>query len=750
MLENVLRRETVKGFARRQARPVQFETIKPSELETWMVKGWDLKRRNKNSVRIYKAKSVSALLEGRVWSLMYKMGFAQLSGEGGATLDMNPADVESSESQLDVVAVDDEVGIIVECKSAETPKQIPTLDEKIAKLSIKREPFGSALKKSDPDRKRHIGLVLAVSNVILSDVDRKKLEEQKVTLLEERDLDYYERLVTHLGEAARYQFLAEVFRGRPISGLEIKVPALRSKMGKSRCYTFSVRPDYLLKIAYVSRRAKGKPSDVDTYQRMVRKKRLKTIQEYISNNGAFPTNVVLNIEKSKYIRFDVGASEGDPEGARFGWLYLSPTYGSAWVIDGQHRLLAYSGHPLAPKSVLSVLAFDGLSPSEQARFFIDINHEQKSVSQNLLDELWAELQWDSEDPEQRVRAVASKAVQDVNADRQSPFYERVLLADTRKTETRCVSLTSIVDALTKPGLYLSRLKNSTAYGPLYAETNEQMLRRTRKVLVGFFSEISAHARDWWEFGAAPGGGLAMNDGVTICLSVMRSIFDHLGKRHKLGDLTDQELIDIASPYTSALAKYLASLPHEERKSFRGLRGVQGQTTGTRTCQQAIHLIFQEFLPEGLTPWMERQKSGANEEGHRLIGSIETILQEHIINALKREFPSAEEWWYKGVPQPVRIRVDNRLNETNGEAGGREQNFELLDYRKIITEHYLLFGYLGYGEGGKDKRTLWINDVNSMRRSVMHPSRREILSRDQLDNLRTLEDWLRNVPLPPHP
>jgi len=52
---------------------------------------------------------------------------------------------------------------------------------------------------------------------------------------------------------------------------------------------------------------------------------------------------------------------------------MQPSYKSAWIIDGQHRLFSYSGHPKASKGLLSVLAFEGLPPSKQAELFIDIN-----------------------------------------------------------------------------------------------------------------------------------------------------------------------------------------------------------------------------------------------------------------------------------------------------------------------------------------------------------------------------------------
>jgi DNA sulfur modification protein DndB len=112
---------------------------------------------------------------------------------------------------------------------------------------------------------------------------------ERVPLLDEKDLEYYEQLVDQVGYAARFQFLADLLQGRSVPGLELTVPAIRSKMAGSVAYTFCVSPEYLLKIAFVSHRAKGKPSDIDAYQRLLKKSRLNSIREYIAEGGIFPT-----------------------------------------------------------------------------------------------------------------------------------------------------------------------------------------------------------------------------------------------------------------------------------------------------------------------------------------------------------------------------------------------------------------------------------------------------------------------------
>ena len=95
-------------------------------------------------------------------------------------------------------------------------------------------------------------------NLDLTENDLKRAKDEKVQIFDESDLEYYEKLVNHIGSAAKYQLHADIFHKKVIPGLEIKVPALKSKIGPFVYYTFSIKPEYLLKIGFISHRSKGK------------------------------------------------------------------------------------------------------------------------------------------------------------------------------------------------------------------------------------------------------------------------------------------------------------------------------------------------------------------------------------------------------------------------------------------------------------------------------------------------------------
>jgi DNA sulfur modification protein DndB len=535
--------------------------------------------------------------------------------------------------------------------------------------------------------------------------------------------------------------------GKTIPGLEIRVPAIRAKMGGYTCYTFAASPEYLLKISYVSHRAKGKASDVNTYQRMIQKSRLRLIRRYIQDNGIFPTNIVISLNKRP--NFERREQEAEQDSGVMGWLDLRCSYKSAWIIDGQHRLFAYSGHERAAKARLAVLAFENLPPSKQAELFIDINAEQKSVKQSLLQELYAELHWNATDPAIRVRAIVSKAIQSLDADPESPFYERILAADEKKDAVRCISFTSMLRALQDTDLYIAPMKKAgiVEYGPLWGgDDNEVTRKRTVFILEHWFDAIKSAASDWWLAGAGDGGGLAMNDGVTACILVLRSVFQHLAAHgDRLVTLDDEELIDRVKPFAEALGEYLGMLSQQERKSFRDLRGVQGQTIRMRRCQKALHERIPFFSPVGLREFIETEKAQTNANAQAITERIEKVLKKSIIESLKREYGEDEgQWWISGIPQSMRVKVTERFERDDGQRGGKEHYFDLIDYRDIFSLHWTLFGpLLGYGKASnsKDKRTSWIKDVNETRKIWAHASSGRSVSLEQLAQLEEYDRWL---------
>lgn len=743
----------LRSVARAKARSYLIKSVHHKLAADEIGKGWEFQKKNETSVRLRREKSHSTQLEDRVWTLLYRMQFGFLSGASGAKLQLDPRNVEGSKSQIDVVGIDDELALAIECKSQERYGKRTKFQEELARLSQLRERFSRCTNEQfKGPHKRQSALLFFVSNVELTSSDRERAKNANVVLFDDKDLDYYEKLAAHIGPAAKYQLFADMLPGKSVPGLEIRVPCVRTKIGAFQCYTFPISPEYLLKISYVSHRSKGKASDVHTYQRMLAKARLKKIRQYISEAGVFPTNIVVNVDK-KHLTFQRIKQEHkkdeQEESGLLGWLDIRPTYKSAWIIDGQHRLFAYSGHPRARKSHVLVLAFEGLPASKQAQLFIDINAKQKSVKQSLLQELFAELHWDAEKENIRVQAIISKAIQVLDADKDSPLYDRIQTADATKDAKRCISLTSVFSAVEKSAFHIVRMKKDAVleYGPLWAGESEQTLDRTVFVIKGWLDEIRTYCAKWWDLGAAEGGGLAMNDGVTACIAVLRSIFEHLERKNvKLLAMDNDDLLAAVKPYATILGKYFGGLSTEARKGFRDLRGVQGQTARKYRCQQAIKAKVPDFNPSGLSDFLVRDREQTNLRAKEVLDRIEKTLQRVVMEELKREFGNDEsEWWLLGVPKKVRIEVGQRFEADDGKRGSKEAYFELINYRTIAIDKWDTFGPIfGYGtSGNKDKKTKWMVEINELRNLVSHPSSGATLSLEQVAEVVQREKWLNN-------
>ena len=409
-------------------------------------------------------------------------------------------------------------------------------------------------------------------------------------------------------------------------------------------------------------------------------------------------------------------------------------------------MFAYSGHERAAKSHLSVLAFEGLPPSQQAQLFIDINHEQKSVKRSLLYELYAELHWDAEDEAKRIGAIISKTIQALDEEKDSSFYDRILFADATRSDKRCISLESIFKALNQSGMFI--IKKRIAYGPLWAGDNFKTLKRAIYVIKEWFKILKrSGASDWWDLGAAEGGGLGMNDGVTILIGVLRSVFEHLGgKGYNLIQMENVELVDVFKPYAKTLGEYLGTLSPEDRKASRAAwRGGQGQAAGRRTFEKALHSKFPSFQPSGLKEFLELEAANTNKKAYDIIHRIENNLKKIVLDSLKEEYVEDDLWWYNGVPPAIRKKVNERIDEDRG-ASSREDSFDLIDFRTIALKNWTIFKEIlaDDAKGNKEKKTEWIVKTNDMRKIVMHPAKGRFITWQQLSALEKYDALLQEL------
>ena len=191
---------------------------------------------------------------------------------------------------------------------------------------------------------------------------------------------------------ARREFLKD-FNGHVKSNEELVVQAIMSPLRQGYLYQFVCDAKKLAEFATVARRSSTKKSRA-YYQRRVEGSRLENIaKKFLNKGGDFANNVILKLEEKeiKFIEHDThlqkipaikSSKKGIQQDVFFGVLKINMSYNSAFIIDGQHRLLSYLKS--ADTGLIRVSGLVNISELKEAKYFIDINSYSKPVSQDLI------------------------------------------------------------------------------------------------------------------------------------------------------------------------------------------------------------------------------------------------------------------------------------------------------------------------------------------------------------------------------
>jgi DNA sulfur modification protein DndB len=574
MLTNVAATSTLQEYAKHRGELDLQRTIPLATLKDALAHGWsEEKKLKKESVRISKAKPSGIRFADRIWLCLHKMDFHILSND--YTTQLHPEiNTSFGDNPLDIVCLDGEVGLGVFLKTSPQPRPSDSSFLQDLQLYEKaRSAFSHSINQMKPDNVRHTlktAFIVFTLNIVLSEEEKQFARTKNILLFNEHDLAYYETLIEHLGSSAKYQLLADVFAEKEISGLTIEIPAICLHAGKLTYYSFAIHPAYLLKISYLAHHKPGQPADIFAYQRMTEKKRLAEMREYIREAGVFPTNIVLCLKAKPYFEplklqdrqkiQKSGASSGE-----LGILRLKSFYRSAWIIDGQHRLFSYSGEPRATNSHIAVLAFEDLSPERQAAFFLDINGKQKPVSKEHILRLQEQMHKDAIDLTDRLLALIPQAITCLDEDKDSPFYQRILAKETKRRANKTISWETL-QKIMADDIFLKPKSGMISLQP----DDEAIIERIVLVFTTWFVPLAETVAPWWKAGAnSRSGGLSTNNGISVCLLVLKGVVQHLmAQANDLAAISNQELHDVLRPYANSFAEQLSSLSEQERQAFR--------------------------------------------------------------------------------------------------------------------------------------------------------------------------------------
>ncbi len=526
-------------------------------LEELEEEGWEYVKDYADSkfVKVRKEKPFYERFEDQIWLLFFQMGFKHLNRDANFKMnyDFNNPDFTQ---QIDVFAADDETILIVECKSSEDLNEVQ-FKKDIEKLHGQMEGLRKCALKQYPGRK--VKFIWATHNCIMSAKDIKRLQEWDIIFFSDSTIQYYSELVKHLGTCSRYQLLGNLLANTEIKKMQNKVLAIKGKMGGHEYYEFSIEPEKLLKIGYVLHRNEANKNMMPTYQRIIKRKRLKEVQSFINDGGYFPNSIIISIDSGgRKLQFDESPTKLDDSISKIGVLHLPKRYHSAYIIDGQHRLYGYSDSEYANTNSIPIVAFVDLDRSEQLKLFMDINENQKSVSKTLRITLNSDMLWDSPNQNERRDAIRSKIAQMCGEEQSSPLLGRVVIGEDEKNNIKCITIQAIQLALQKCSFFSTFAKNNTiaTNGSFDVGDNQATIDRFYPFLEGCFKTVKNECETEWSLGEQ--GILTINRGIQGIIRIINDVVNLLIAQNKLFPLTQDidDIINEVEYYMSPLLNHI--------------------------------------------------------------------------------------------------------------------------------------------------------------------------------------------------
>ena len=743
--ENLAEVALLKGEIRKRKDKFIYETIKKARLKEYLEEGWEESRSNVNTVRVKKLKTHDVLFEDRVWALFARLSIEHMNKDRNFRIQYSK-EVEVPGKQIDVFAADPESVILVECKSTESRKT-SSFSKDIHEIGGIRDRVYNTIRKHFFPNKPKIAWIFATNNYIINKADQARLQEINILHFSQDDFLYYEHLVDLLGSVAKYQLFGRIFKNQSIRGLNYTTPAIKGDVAGFKTYSFSVEPEVLLKIGFVLHRTDASMQAFDSYQRMVKKPRIKEIEKYINNGGFFPNSIIINFNSDRPLRFDDVPTCEHCSKSDLGILHLPTKYHSAFIIDGQHRLYGYGNTEWKSKNTIPVVAFENLPEKEQTKIFVDINNKQKSVSKNLLMTLMGEFNWGSDNADEALAAVKTKLIDLLNNKIDSPLYKRIKLLDEKGSQKRCLTKNYIIgQALNKTDMFASTNKKKIVkHGYLWNGDYESTLEKSYGFLSSCFQFFETDVSEQWEKGSAEGGFITMNLGISSLIRVFDDLLEYLQKNDHVdfSKLSGQEIAGMLKPYLDSVIEFVKGLSLEQIKKLRGFVGGSAVDKVLREFQDKINKNHEKFSPAGLAQWQKESTGIYNESARQLGHDMQLRIRDFIFSKLKEAYGHASDrWWSEGVHKDVQKRCSNERIE-KGE-GPDHRYMLLMDYYRIVKDQKKLlidkFTPPGMGSAGIDKKLKWFADWNNIRNKYSHPEQ-GIVTEEEYQFMTELRDWL---------
>ncbi|WP_140419885.1 DGQHR domain-containing protein [Achromobacter denitrificans] len=707
----------------------ELKSVPVEDEESAIAEGWTVHRTLKRVTKLQKERPLLERLENKWWILLHKMGYPEMSSGHDFRIIVKPRSGDATDYPIGVFARDEETIIVSKCFVCEKLRT-KNLQRELDEFAEQKGTLSTTIKKFyGKEFKPKIVWFIVTENVIWPETVLQAARKQNIRVITENELPYYTQLVEHLGRAARFQFLAEFLKDQDIPGLEnVKVPATRGRLGGKTFYSFVTTPRHLLKIGFVNHRTLDDPDGHPTYQRLIQKTRLKAIGQFIADGGYFPNNLLINFTKEP--RFD--AIEKDVfADVHYGQLFLPSKYKSAWIIDGQHRLYGYANLPeryLDDK--LIIVAFSNLKKNEEAELFVKINHEQRSVPKNLLDDLEGQLKWGSDNPAERVGALAARLIHQLNKDLSSPFRGRFTAEGLPSTDRVCLTIPQVKSGIRRSKLVGSAVtKAEYERGGLCGTSDNSTLIRALKIFNGFFSAIQNADLARWDKGRE--GRVCTNEGIQAFTLLLGEIVRYLMEKRGIDvyGKSEQALLEEINIIAEPVLAFVTAGGSDVDKEFTVPFGSGGPKAYFFRLVRLVRQKFSDFGPQDFSVWETEQREDLKNTADAQIKEICAMASRHIFLVFRKMYgENSQEYWEIGVKSSeIKTKAYGKSQQyAVTERGPLETYLDFIELKKIIEkEHWKIFrsefDIPDPGVKGGAKNINWMDRINELRRISAHPS-----------------------------
>ncbi|WP_167613471.1 DGQHR domain-containing protein [Maribellus sediminis] len=718
--------------------------------EEYLNEGWTLAKSLKSSNKYQKKKPHNEAFEDKVWAVFAKAGFTWLNSDRNFKITHSKSSLVPPK-QIDVIAIDEDTAVIIECKSAQSRKS-KSFQKDIAEIGQMMSGIQKTLNES-LEKQIRIAWIFATNNYVVSDNDKARMQDIGIFHMNQDEIDYWWEIAKNLDHATKYQMFGKLYEQEKIPGDPTNIPAIKGTMGGHTYYSFSVKPETLLNIGFVLHRTDTSAEAFESYQRMIKGSRVRDISKYVSEKqGFFPNSVIINFKtldnngNSKGLNFSPLSSSMEHDGyTELGILTLPNYYRSAFIVDGQHRIFGYGGIKNRYTDELPVVAFEDLPAEDQTKIFIDINNTQKSVPRNLLRTMMSEFNWGSASQDEAFDALKTRLIHKLGTDDNSPLYKRIILSEESKNTLRCLTLEQLLSWGINPTLFLGLIQKRklTKTGYFWTGDFEETLEKCFKFIVLSLNVLESECSEQWDKGSGEGGFIAMNVGISSFLRLLDDLLKHeVNDGFEVHKENAEGIFKQIKPYIDSVAIFLNSLNPSELKKLRGYYGTGAVKKILPEFQHAVHKDHEDYDPPGLQQWI-KDTSGQFNNPTKLLGDqIQLGMREYIFAELKKHY-GLKNWWIEGVHKDIRKYCSNTaIDQGNKEP---DENYLLtIHYQKIIMDNTELFLNVFTPPGLESvkiaKRIEWINRLNTVRQKFSHPEREKV-TEAEYKMIAEIGEWL---------